>query len=459
MKLRLTALLLAGLLLLTGCTPVDNSSDQPQQQNPQQTDPTAWDGDIGTTVENLLNGGKFAMRDDFVYIDVNQYIVEYDMLTGTSVEIPMPDGGGDLTVRMSNGSSHGNLFLLEDGPMFTMSTTKRILERDSLGQYVSEQRTRLIQLARLSLDGKDPVIFPELGDHIYTLVPIRKENAEETAKSGSDNLFAGFDLYCHCWYDTFPEAAAQLALDGITLEEPWDEVERSKYRVTALFHIDGDTMEKTLLAKDIQGFYINQTHIYYSTNTLEGVLEGVPDSRFVSDRKEINFQPLDPSHPGYNFYEDSDGLYLRVDDQIYRCQDDVRTPVVTIPSQATFWGVWRDQVICVVPEYNYFNYYDQPWDKMWSYDMETGEGRLLSDHIEKNRAIQILQNRYLACQEYYWEYDAYVLLDLETGERIEMHRVERTEEQVAKEKASFEKFYNRRKEEYEQRSTGEAGSP
>lgn len=483
MKHRIIPTILVILLFLTGCAQKDSAADlqdtqsqqtaQNQQNTPEQENhpgkqpenqqqTTDWDYDIGTNADNLFAGGDFAMGNDFVYINTGRYIVEYDMLSGTSVEIPMPEGGGDLYERLLNGNSSGNLFLLEDGPMFLLSQNKNVFQRDEFGKVTDHTTVRLNQLALLHLDGTDPTVYPEFGEDIWEIIPVRKE----TVVQDPDNPFAGFDFYYRCTYNTFPDLVAQMEEIGLTMPEPESEEEWARYYTYALFHMDGDTMERTLLAKEVQGFRVTDTHIYYASNNLDGVVAGKADSLFVSDRHSIDFQPLDSGLPTFAFQQGPDGLYFSDPDtgELCRYQDGAITGTGFFVKTGNYWNyyrIWGSKVIYEVQEWSYFGSEEQPWSSIRLYDLETGEDRLLCDHVQTSRPFVILQDRYVACQEYYWEYDAYILLDPETGERIEMYRVDRTAEEAAKEQEEFEKSYKKLEEMWNERqqSTGEPTTP
>lgn len=462
MKRKLLCLLLA-LLLLTGCTPPAKTPALPGQSNQSPNTPSvenvepsekdssqSWDYDIGTTINDVLGLGTYAMADDLVYFVFNygRNIMEYDVQSRVGISLSLPEGemAADLSSSAKNGICRGNIFLLEEGVAFILDTSKNEFTRDALGNVLEMRRVTTSELAMRTFDNDEFVKFPQFGDQVRSVVPVRKDSAPDMDRGG--NPLAGFDFYFTYLHDTFPEMAEQMAEMGVTLEEPTDENVRNGYYITALAHVDGDTGEKTVLARNVQSFYVTEDTLYYSSNTMGGVIAGVKDKVYYSDRKNIDFQPADWLD-GPWFEAGSDGLYRKNSEGVL-CRYVDRTLVETAVTPASGpYTLWGDKLVVAQPEFGQYGpYYARPWAPIWIYDLETGEGHQIADHYDCGQAIQVLQDRYLAYREYAYEYEAYVLLDMETGERIEMYRKDRNETEIQKEKEFFEKSFKRSEETY-----------
>jgi hypothetical protein len=255
----------------------------------------------------------------------------------------------------------------------------------------------------------------ELGTNVYEVIPIKKKvdpNAETPVSADSDNPLAGMELYCFFGYDTFPEKAAQLALDGIILEEPKDPNERNRYNVLSIGRLDGDTRQLEVLFREAENFYMNDQYVYTRQTDANGnfVLYG-------SSLDQINFQPIDLEMVGGEITPYEDGFYFLCPESWDVCwyQDG---EITELPIVSNTFIRWRDQLI----------YNDMHWTEgkkngqMKSYDVNTGDIRDLG--ISSTLAFSILGDRYLICEQDTEECIIDILLDLETGEQKELYRME-----------------------------------
>lgn len=405
MKQRLTALLLAVLLLLTGCTPVDHSEQD-------------WDYDFGTIPENIYKDlGHFAMDNGFIYISKWGFsgIQEYDLETGKLTEYPLPIRKHTAAVEPKQNAAltKGNLFFLEKGLCYLQFSLMKYPYQDESGktQWYSRQE-RTLNVYNLETGESTPI--EELGTNVYEVIPIKKKvdpNAETPVSADSDNPLAGMELYCFFDYDTFPEKAAQLALDGIILEEPKDPNERNRYNVLSIGRLDGDTRQLEVLFREAENFYMNDQYVYTRQTDANGnfVLYG-------SSLDQINFQPIDLEMVGGEITPYEDGFYFLRPESWDVCW--YQNGVITeLPIVSNSFVRWRDQLV----------YRDRHWTdedpngRMKCYDVNTGEIRDLGISAY---LFSILGDRYLICEQDTGEYIIDILLDLETGEQKELYRME-----------------------------------
>jgi len=439
MKRKLLCLLLA-LLLLTGCTP------------PAKEPVSGEKLDIGTTINNLTGPGSgFAMANGFVYIAAGNSILEYDMETGSAVEIPLPGPDGDLYGGISGSDAAIGLFLTEKGPVVLLRRSRSVINRDSMGRYISSMDTRLHYPALIGLDGQGVTEFPEFGEYLWNLIVIPKD---EQPDAGHENdaprsIFAGLDFYYRANYDTYPEKAAELAMDGILLPEPETNEEREKYIGRALFHLDGDTMKRTLLMKNPGTISITEDKIYVSQQDISKLDQGViTETYFCSDRRNIDFQPID-SEAVRNYYMNEDGNYYVDEGWLMRETDGVITKL-PVEIGKEYYLIWRDKAVVRELVVNEYGQDVNPGHPYWIVDLNTGEKEPLCQDVEEMGAL--LGDRYFAYHEETREHEAYILLDLETREKIEMWRRDRTVDEIQKLKEEEERlleFLKRIKEKQE----------
>lgn len=405
MKKQLIVLVLTVLLVFTGCLPVD---DRISEQNMELN--------LGTTPENIANGyGYFAMSNGLVYIAEGSVddVLEFDIESRKTVKIPMPEGEkiSPLSDSLQFGyRPTGSLFLLSSGIGLVekSSVQRKYLDDDGkIWWLISDVQT----LSILEYDGVRSTPVPELGNYVYRVLPMEKQQVPETVDK--DNPLAGLDLYYFFGYDTFPETAAQLKQDGIILEEPIDPAERSQYIIPALGHMDGDTQKTRVLTRTFLGeFFVDEQYIYIIQTNSQG-----ENSLLRSSRSEIDFQPIDlggdigayiaPYDGGFYFWRSGSW-------QICWYKDG---KITELPITGGSFIRWKNQLI----------YQDNHWqdgtkyDPIKSYNLETGEVRTLCE----NTAFPfcILGDKYLACIQYLEKSKSYILVDLDTGEQMEMYRI------------------------------------
>lgn len=400
MKQRTIAIVLL-ILLLTGC-----SAEIPEQEH-----------ELGTTSENITNSnGRYAMANGFVYIDRENYIVEFDLETGKAITLSMPDFDNDK--NLSSSFSRGNLFLLQGNVVFRESRWCDEMYEDEYGKM----RSVSYQVETASImgpNGGNSSPISELGERVYSVVPVKKtgkpENGElESDKAlGANNRLAGLDIYYYFGYDTFPEQAALLASDGIILEEPVDPNERNRYIIPALGYLDGDTGKSVVLTKNFNGgFFLDDEYIYITRTGTANEIQ-----LYRSRRDQIDFQFMDLGMIANRITPCEGGFYfIRYDSwQLCRYQEG---EIIELPIASSSFMQWRDQLI----------YQDMHWKDstaygaIKSYDLKTGEIQNLCENAEHRFCI--LDNKYLACRQVTDTCETDFLIDLETGERIEMYRTE-----------------------------------
>ena len=440
MRYRIVIIFLAVVLFLTGCKPIENVPEQPVEQDPviqsnesdrsEQPDSeeikqtATLRTDIGTTPENITNGfGYFAMSDGFVYITPNDHsgIWEYDMQSGKVVEIPMRKA--EVTFSTSGSQqygfgSRGNLFLLNDGIGFLERSIIHQEYENSKGE--KQLRVDNIQsLCILEYDGGKCTVIPELGEYVYLVVPIEKQEKAEI--TDANNPLAGLDLYYYCGHDTFPEMAAQMAELGMTLEEPTDPEERNRYIVPSLGHMDGDTRETEILTSDFIGaFFVDEQYVYIIREDSEEELH-----LFRCARGQRNFEPLDLGGGIGNYILPYDGGFYFWRGETWQICWYKDGEITEFPITGGSFIRWRNQLI----------YHDDHWqrgteyDPIKSYNLDTGEIRTLCE--DTVFPFCVLDDRYLACIQYQDDSDCYVLVDLETGELTEMYKPESAKDDLS----------------------------
>jgi hypothetical protein len=406
MKLRITALLLAVLLFLTGCAPINH----PEQE---------WNYDFGTTPENIFNGsGNYAVNDSLIYISKisSDSIREYDRETGETVEYFFPKEKVTPPTEPKRGEpwSTGNLFLLSDGLCYINFCNVRYPYQDENGktQWFSRLE-RTLNIFDLETGTSTPI--EELGKMVHEVIPVKKKTESSEAQptpEGSDNPLAGMELYCFFGYDTFPEMAAQLAQDGIMLEEPKDPNERNKYYVLSIGRLDGDTRQLKVLFRGAETFFMDDQNLYAMR-----LDENEKFILFCSDREQIDFQPLDVGPIGNKIAPYDGGFYFFRPEswQVCRYQDGM---VTELPVASCSFMRWRDQLI-----YNDLHWEDGVQNgRMKSYDLNTGEIRDLG--VSATVVFSIFDDRYLICEQTNETDTVDILVDLETREQRELYRIE-----------------------------------
>lgn len=412
MRFRLIAFLLAALIFLVGCAPTPGP--EPVQEL-----------DLGTTPENLTNGrGYFAHKNGLIYTSVwgDGSILEFDPESGTAIELMLPIGDSfsfTSTTMRNLYSCAGNVFMLQNDVAF--------IERSNLVQtYVDEsgktqQVLRKLQtLSILNLDDGISTPIPELGEYVYNVIPFKKTKADtdealpETAGSlGDNNPLAGLELYFYFGYDTFPEKAAQLAQDGIIIEEPVEEEERNKYIVPSLGYMDGDTRKVSILTQDFNGsFFVDEHYIYIMKTTTQDEL-----FLYRSSRDTIKFEQIDTGGPVGNYIACYDGgfYFFRAGSwQVCWYKDGIISELPIISCRFMRYG---DKLI-----YHY-NHWERDTDvdpvKIKSYDLKTGEEEILIEGAHSN--FNIVGDKYLCClMPTDSNVDRRIIIDLETGEQVEI---------------------------------------
>lgn len=385
-------LLILIVVLLTGCT--------------SEVETISWDGNLGTTSTNILMcDGKYAMANGFVYIDRGSSIVEYDLESGKSVVLPMPTVDNEL--QLSSANSAGNLFLLQSGPAFKQMRSHVKVTKNPDGTVDSEVIS-MKEIAVLS-DGSKSSVFGEFGSGINHFVPMKKQHSSNQ-EDPSTRPLAGLDVYYSAVYDTFPETAAQLAADGITLEEPEDPEERGRYYIPALYHYDGDTGESRIIERSFGRFYVDDMHIY--------VVKGEPGNwqLYRSDRQNIDFEPMNLGPVGNKMcsYGDTVALVPAEVQSVCLYSDGNLTE---LPIQSTRFMMVREKVV-YIPVYN-VGVQPESTDLLM-YDLNTKELETIS--VCASNQFAILEDRYVAYREITGSEETDFLYDLETGQRIEMYR-------------------------------------
>jgi len=409
MKVRIALFLLVGLLVFSGCTPV---AETKQEQN-------TWDYDFGSTPESISTGmGWYALDGDFLYVSAywkGPYIVEYDLAGGTSATIELPRGSekpmpSDPEI-VQQSTSRFNLFTLENHIACVDQAAVQFRYTDENGM----QQWGLRHIQRLNLyDISQGIWTPvqELGDHVNKVIPVKKLTEDDTeslsAKSpDNDNPLAGIALYCWIGYDTFPEMAAQMAQDGIELQEPVDENERNKYIVDSLVYLDGDTRQTKILTKNFNGwFHVDDLYVYYIAHDTDGITNMLYRSR----RDEINFELMDLGNIG-NCVASYDGgfyFYRKPNKEICYYKDG---EITELPIAGSSFQRWKDQIV-------FLNNVGQEHDPIKSYDVNTGEIRTLLE--SSVFPFSIVGDRYLGCLDYSTGNMIPIVIDLETGEKQEI---------------------------------------
>lgn len=406
MKRRLTALLLSVLLLLTGCAPVSH----PEQE---------WDYDFGTTPENIFNGsGNYAVNDSLIYISkiTAESIREYDMETGETAEYFFPKEKLTPAAEPKRGEawSTGNLFLLSDGLCYINACNVKYPYQDENGKTQWFTRfERTLNIFDPETGASTPI--EELGTMVLEVVPVKKTmetTEEQSVPDTSDNPLAGMELYCFFGYDTFPEMAAQLAQDGIMLEEPKDPNERNQYYVLSIGLLDGDTRQLSVLFRGAETFFMDDQKLYAMR-----LDENENFALFCSNREQIDFQLLDIGPIGNQIAPYDGGFYFFRPEswQVFRYQDGM---VTELPVASCSFMRWQDQLI-----YNDLHWKDGVQNgRMKSYDLNTGEIRDLG--VSATVVFSIFADRYLICEQSNETDTVDILVDLETGEQRELYRIE-----------------------------------
>ena len=411
MKPRIAAFLIVIVLLLTGCTSVPSTSQEIEKQL-----------DFGTIPENISTGdGWFAMSDGFVYTTEfgKNVIWEYDINNGDAVEVSLPKQEKPVagaTSVLRDPMFYGSMFLLRQYIAFVDNRTESFQYQDENGKTQWGVRDTA-SLVLLDPVGQEYVRIPELGDHVFKAIPVRKTTSTSTQQNSenTENPLAGVELYYYFGYDTFPEMSSQMAQDGITLEEPVDPNERNRYIVPALGYMDGDTRRTKVLAKDIAGgFFVDDQYIYY----LSGDYEAGTRLLHRSKRENIAFETIDLGCNINNcIFSYEEGFYFcRLPDQTvcYYKEGQIKE----LPVISTSFKQWRDQLI----------YLDSAetkgsFGKIKTYNLDTGETRLLCEGAGFD--FHILEDKYLGYIKYFEDSRPHILIDLETGKQTELFRKEK----------------------------------
>jgi len=411
MKQRLTALLLAALLLLAGCSPVSESKQESEKKL-----------DFGTNPENLSSGGGyFAAADGYVYTADFGYthIVEYDTVTGKSINIELPEAekkpAGTTDTIEGSPCFYSDMFLLEDCVAFIDHSTEQFRYEDEYGKTFWSTR-RIENLAIMNLVTGDYTKISELGDYVYKVIPVIKETNDELTINNEDNPLACVELYFSFGYDTFPEMAAQLAQDGITLEEPVDDDERRKYIIDALGYMDGDTREITILKKGrtFRWFHVDDQYIYI----IEYAKDNVTMDLYRSRLDEIDFQYMDVGDVGNSIVCHDGGFYFHrgQEQQICYFKDG---NVTELPIAGCAYRLWRNQIIYL----DSIDFKADTYCEVKIYDLDTGEIKTLCEGASFD--IHLLEDKYLGYVKHTDKDKPHIIIDLETGEQIEVCRRER----------------------------------
>lgn len=412
MRFRLIAFLLAALILLVGCAPTPGP--EPVQEL-----------DLGTTPENLTNGrGYFAQKNGLIYTSVwgDSSILEFDPESGTAVELmlPMGDSFSFTSKSMRNlYSCAGNVFMLQNHVAFIERSNLVEMYVDESGK--TQQLLKKLQtLSCLNLENGISTPISELGEYVYKVIPVKKTKADtdetlsENVDSPSDkNPLAGLDLYFYFGYDTFPEKAAQMAQDGISIEEPVEEEERNKYIVPSLGYMDGDTRRVRILTQDFNGvFFVDDHDIYIMKTTEQG-----EQFLYRSSRDIIKFEQIDTGGPVGNYIACYDGgfYFFRAGSwQVFWYKDGIISELPIISCRFMQYG---DKLI----------YHDNHWErdtdidpvKIKSYDLKTGEEKVLIEGVHSN--FNIVGEKYLCClMPTDSNVDRRIIIDLDTGEQVEI---------------------------------------
>ena len=408
MKVRITAILLILLIALSGC------SVSGQQEDPANV----WDYDFGLTPESISTGfGQFVTRAGFIYTTRygDRSITEYDWESGKSAYYSLPEGTdspvpSDDTITHPS-SSRENFFVLENHIAIIDGAIEQFSYTDENGkqQWAVRNQQHLI-LYDLANGTWTPV--QELGNHVKSVIPVKKltESGTEPLPEESpdkDNPLAGIALYCWIGYDTFPEMAAQMAQDGIELQEPVDEDERNRYIVEALVCLDGDTRQTKVLTKNFNGwFHVDDLYVYYIAYDTDGTTNMLYRSR----RDDISFELMDLGNIG-NCVASYDGgfyFYRLPNKEICYYKDG---EITELPIAGSSFQRWRDQIL-------FLNNVGQEHDPIKIYDVNTGEIRTL---LESSAfPFSIVGDRYLGCLDCSTEDMITIVIDLETGEKREI---------------------------------------
>ena len=413
MKLRITALFLAALLLLTGCVPEPEPTPEPKTEL-----------DLGTTSDNIATGtGRFAMANGFVYSAAfgDYYILEYDTETGNARRLDLPEAelkpaAGTSATIPDSPRFMGCLFLLNDRIAFVDRTDEQFQYQDDDGKYQWSVRT-LERLAIMDPLTKEYTYVGELGNHVYKVIPIKKTISDTVQAQDNDfaedNPLAGLELYYYFGYDTYPEMAAQMAQDGIILEEPVDENERNRYLVPSLGVMDGDTRQTKVLVKgDFDGnFFVDEEFIYYFSGSYDAGTRRLHRSR----RDQIDFETIDLGSEFGNCIVGYDGgfyFYRLPSKQICYYKDG---QITELPIGGIAFKLWRDKIIyldnVVLNEEGLY--------PIKMYDKNTGEIETLCKGA--SFIYFILGDKYLGYFDETVDINKpKLLLDLETGKQVEI---------------------------------------
>ena len=306
--------------------------------------------------------------------------------------------------------------MLENRFAFTDLISEKFQYRDDEGKIQWNVR-RLKRFAIMDPLTKAYTTVPELGEHVYKVIPIKKA-ASDTVQSqdndfAEDNPLAGLEIYYYFGYDTFPEMAAQMAQDGIELQEPVDEDERNKYLILALGYMDGDTRQTKVLVKgDFDGnFFVDEEYIYYFSGSYDAGTRRLHRSR----RDQIDFQTIDLGSKFGNCIVGYDGgfyFYRLPGKQICYYKDG---QITELPIGGIAFKLWRDKIIyldnVVLNEEGLY--------PIKMYDKNTGEIKTLCEGATFN--FYVLGDKYLGYFDETVDMNRpKLLIDLETGEQVEI---------------------------------------
>ena len=408
MKTKFSLFLLAVQLILAGCTTISEQG-------------SIKGHNLGTIPENISTGdGWFSVVDDFVYTAEfgDTAILEYDLSNGNTIEISLP--GQEKAEPGATSISRAPRFF---GSMFLLKGHIAFVDNQAVSfQYETEEgKKQWVVRDTASLVVLDPVDgeytkIAELGEQVFKVIPVLKTATESTQEIdfSEENPLAGVELYYYFGYDSFPEMAEQMAQLGMTLEEPVDPNERNQYVVPALGYMDGDTGKTEILARDItSSFLVDDQYVYY----LSGDFEAGTRKLRRSKRGEHAFETIDLGCSINSCIASYDGgfYFCRLPEGTICYYKDGQ--IADLPIASTSFKRWRDQII-------YLDNGDtmESYGSLKAYNLISGEIRVVCDGASFD--FHILGDKYLGYIQYTDEALPHILIDLETGNQIELCRTE-----------------------------------